>query len=116
VAGLAILAATLVVLSRLDATATPRHLALLAVCAGVGLGLAMQVLVLAVQNSVPAADIGSASAPTHFARAVGGSPGAAARAAAGRARVGPRRQAGHMGGTSGWLGARGLAAGRAVLV
>ena len=40
----------------------------------------MPVLVLAVQNSVPAADIGSASALTHFAWTIGGTLGVAAMA------------------------------------
>ena len=78
--GLAILSATLAILSRLDVTATPRQLSLLAICGGLGLGLAMQVLVLAVQNAVPAGDLGSASALTHFARTIGGTLGVAVMA------------------------------------
>jgi MFS family permease len=91
VAGLAVLAATLVVLSRLDATATPRQLALLSVCAGLGLGLATQVLVLAVQNAVRATDLGSASALTYFARTIGGTIGVAAMAAVVSAGLPPGR-------------------------
>jgi MFS family permease len=80
-AGLAILTATLALLSRLDVTSTPRQLGLLAVAAGLGLGLAMSVLVLAVQNAVPAEHLGTASALTTFARTIGGTLGVAAMAA-----------------------------------
>jgi hypothetical protein len=51
----------------------------------------MQVLVLAVQNSVPSADIGSASALTHFARTIGGTVGVAAMAAVVSAGLPPGR-------------------------
>ena len=45
------------------------------VVAGVGLGLMMQVFVLAVQNAVPRQSIGSATALTQFARSIGGTLG-----------------------------------------
>jgi MFS family permease len=45
------------------------------VLAGVGLGLMMQVFVLAVQNAVPREAIGSATALTQFARSIGGTLG-----------------------------------------
>ena len=45
------------------------------VVAGIGLGLMMQVFVLAVQNAVPRASIGSATALTQFARSIGGTLG-----------------------------------------
>ena len=45
------------------------------VLAGVGLGLMMQVFVLAVQNAVPRESIGSATALTQFARSIGGTLG-----------------------------------------
>jgi EmrB/QacA subfamily drug resistance transporter len=45
------------------------------VVAGIGLGLMMQVFVLAVQNAVPRESIGSATALTQFARSMGGTLG-----------------------------------------
>jgi EmrB/QacA subfamily drug resistance transporter len=45
------------------------------VVAGVGLGLMMQVFVLSVQNAVPRAAIGSATATTQFARSIGATLG-----------------------------------------
>jgi MFS family permease len=45
------------------------------VIAGIGLGLMMQVFVLAVQNAVPRESIGSATALTQFARSIGGTLG-----------------------------------------
>ncbi|QDP98233.1 MFS transporter [Microlunatus elymi] len=44
---------------------------------GLGIGLTMQVLVLAVQNSAPYRDMGSATAATNYFRQMGGSVGAA---------------------------------------
>jgi EmrB/QacA subfamily drug resistance transporter len=44
---------------------------------GIGLGLTMQVIVLAVQNEVPAADLGVATSAVNFFRAIGGSVGVA---------------------------------------
>jgi hypothetical protein len=46
-----------------------------AAVAGVGLGLAMQVLIVAVQNTVPLATMGSATALVHFSRSIGGTLG-----------------------------------------
>jgi EmrB/QacA subfamily drug resistance transporter len=44
---------------------------------GLGIGLTMQVLVLAVQNSAPYRDMGAATAATNYFRQMGGSVGAA---------------------------------------
>jgi EmrB/QacA subfamily drug resistance transporter len=44
---------------------------------GIGLGLSMQVLVLAVQNSVPYSDLGVATSSATFFRSIGGSIGVA---------------------------------------
>ncbi|WP_455772157.1 MFS transporter [Streptomyces hygroscopicus] len=44
---------------------------------GLGIGLVLPVLVLAVQNSVPAADLGSATSANNYFRQIGGSAGAA---------------------------------------
>ena len=44
---------------------------------GVGIGLVMQVLILATQNSVPVRDLGVATSSVNFFRSVGGSVGVA---------------------------------------
>ncbi|MEU8529255.1 MFS transporter [Streptomyces sp. NPDC048629] len=64
-------------LSRMD-VGTPRldHSVWQAVL-GVGIGLVMPVLILAVQNSVPPADLGAATSAHNYFRQIGGSVGAA---------------------------------------
>ena len=75
--GTAVAAVGLFLLSTMDA-ATPRlesgvYMSLL----GIGLGLCMQVLVLATQNSVTVSDLGVATSSVNFFRSVGGSVGVA---------------------------------------
>lgn len=75
VAGLAVLAAGLLLAWRMDESTSGGEVARNAVVAGIGLGLAMQVLVVAVQNAVPLREMGSATGLVHFSRAVGGTLG-----------------------------------------
>ena len=75
VAGLAVLAAGLALVWRMDETTGGGEVARNAAVAGVGLGLAMQVLIVAVQNTVPLATMGSATALVHFSRSIGGTLG-----------------------------------------
>ncbi|MFD5500352.1 MFS transporter [Streptomyces sp. NPDC127061] len=64
-------------LSRLE-TDTPRlEYSIAQAVLGIGIGLIMPVLVLAVQNSVAPADIGSATSANNYFRQIGGSVGAA---------------------------------------
>ncbi|MFJ9819225.1 MFS transporter [Streptomyces sp. NPDC101151] len=64
-------------LSRLDA-GTPRlHYSIWMAVLGAGIGLVMPVLVLAVQNSVRPADLGTATSANTYFRQIGGSVGAA---------------------------------------
>ncbi|MFF0288201.1 MFS transporter [Streptomyces sp. NPDC005262] len=64
-------------LSRLE-TDTPRfEYSIAQAVLGVGIGLIMPVLVLAVQNSVPPADLGTATSANNYFRQIGGSVGAA---------------------------------------
>ncbi|WTX76797.1 MFS transporter [Streptomyces sp. NBC_00647] len=64
-------------LSHLDA-GTPRlHYSVWMAVLGVGIGMVMPVLVLAVQNSVPPADLGTATSANNYFRQIGGSVGAA---------------------------------------
>ncbi|MFD9462201.1 MFS transporter [Streptomyces sp. NPDC060027] len=64
-------------LSHLDA-GTPRlHYSVWMAVLGVGIGMVMPVLVLAVQNSVRPADLGTATSANNYFRQIGGSVGAA---------------------------------------
>ncbi|MGW3660834.1 MFS transporter [Streptomyces sp. NPDC005151] len=64
-------------LSRLE-TDTPRlEYSIAQAVLGIGIGLIMPVLVLAVQNSVPPADLGTATSANNYFRQIGGSVGAA---------------------------------------
>ncbi|HLU99086.1 MAG TPA: MFS transporter, partial [Thermobifida alba] len=77
VAGSVVIAAGLVLLSTIG-PATPvwvicAHLAVI----GVGLGTSMQLLVLIVQNSFPASQVGTATAANNFFRQIGASLGSA---------------------------------------
>ncbi len=75
VVGLAVLTAGLLLVWRMDVATGEGEVARNAVVAGIGVGLAMQVLVVAVQNAVPLRDMGSATALVHFSRTVGGTLG-----------------------------------------
>jgi EmrB/QacA subfamily drug resistance transporter len=75
IAGLAVLAAGLVLVWRMDEATGGGEVARNAAVAGVGLGLAMQVLIVAVQNTVPLSTMGSATALVHFSRSIGGTLG-----------------------------------------
>nr|WP_307624279.1 MFS transporter [Streptomyces sp. V3I7] len=64
-------------LSRLE-TDTPRlHYSIWMAVLGAGIGLVMPVLILAVQNSVRPADLGTATSANNYFRQIGGSVGAA---------------------------------------
>jgi EmrB/QacA subfamily drug resistance transporter len=75
VAGLAVLATGLALVWRMDEATGAGEVARNAALAGLGLGLAMQVLIVAVQNTVPLATMGSATALVHFSRSIGGTLG-----------------------------------------
>ena len=74
-AGPIVLGIGLLLLSRMDTTTTTTQAATYMVVAGVGLGLMMQVFVIAVQNVVPFRSIGSATALTQFSRSIGATLG-----------------------------------------
>ncbi|MFJ3982306.1 MFS transporter [Streptomyces fungicidicus] len=64
-------------LSRLE-TGTPRlHYSIWMAVLGTGIGMVMPVLILAVQNSVRPADLGTATSANNYFRQIGGSVGAA---------------------------------------
>ncbi|WP_406282239.1 MFS transporter [Streptomyces sp. NBC_00209] len=77
IAGCAISAVGMWLLSRLE-TDTPRfEYSIAQAVLGLGIGLIMPVLVLAVQNSVRPADLGTATSANNYFRQIGGSVGAA---------------------------------------
>jgi EmrB/QacA subfamily drug resistance transporter len=77
IAGTAVMAVGLVLLSRMDATTSRLVASLFMFVLGLGLGLVMQVLVLAVQNAVPYEDLGVATSGATLFRSIGGSVGTA---------------------------------------
>jgi EmrB/QacA subfamily drug resistance transporter len=77
VAGTAITAVGLVLLSRLEVNTSTVATGAYMLVLGLGLGLVMQVLVLAAQNSVDYKDLGVASAGSTLFRQIGGSIGVA---------------------------------------
>ncbi|MEV2243168.1 MFS transporter [Streptomyces sp. NPDC049970] len=64
-------------LSRLDTDTSPLEYGLWQAVLGIGIGLVMSVLVLAVQNSVRPSDLGTATSAHNYFRQIGGSVGAA---------------------------------------
>jgi EmrB/QacA subfamily drug resistance transporter len=74
-AGPVVLGTGLILLSRMDTGTTNTEAAGYMVVAGVGLGLMMQVFVVAVQNVVPLRAMGSATALTQFSRSIGATLG-----------------------------------------
>ncbi|MEV0169970.1 MFS transporter [Streptomyces sp. NPDC050803] len=64
-------------LSRLDVDTPRLHYSLWMAVLGAGIGMVMPVLILAVQNSVRPADLGTATSANNYFRQIGGSVGAA---------------------------------------
>jgi EmrB/QacA subfamily drug resistance transporter len=75
--GTALAATGMYLLSRLDVTSPRIEASLAMIVLGAGIGLVMQVMILATQNSVARADLGVATATVSFFRSVGGSVGVA---------------------------------------
>jgi EmrB/QacA subfamily drug resistance transporter len=73
--GPVVLASGLFLLSTMDTGTSNTEAAMYMVVAGVGLGLMMQVFVVAVQNVVPLRAMGSATALTQFSRSIGATLG-----------------------------------------
>ena len=77
IAGTGIATIGMYLLSTLDTHSSRFQSGLDMAVVGVGIGMVMQVLVLATQNEAPVEDLGSATSTVSFARAVGGSVGVA---------------------------------------
>ncbi|MGW1170231.1 MFS transporter [Streptomyces sp. NPDC002550] len=77
VLGSAVSAVGMWLLSRLEADTPRLHYSIWMAVLGAGIGMVMPVLVLAVQNSVRPADLGTATSANNYFRQIGGSVGAA---------------------------------------
>ncbi|MGW1886817.1 MFS transporter [Streptomyces sp. NPDC001970] len=77
VAGSAVSAVGMWLLSRLETDTTRLEYSVWQAILGLGIGLVMPVLILAVQNAVPPADLGTATSANNYFRQIGGSVGAA---------------------------------------
>ncbi|MEU8844909.1 MFS transporter [Streptomyces sp. NPDC048564] len=77
VLGAALSAVGMWLLSRLEADTPRLHYSLWMAVLGAGIGMVMPVLILAVQNSVRPADLGTATSANNYFRQIGGSVGAA---------------------------------------
>lgn len=77
VVGLAVVAVGLLLLSRLSVDTSLWLAGVFMFITGIGIGLVLQVLILAAQNAVPHADLGVATAGATFFRSLGGAMGVA---------------------------------------
>src|SRR5207253_4470662 len=77
IAGTALMTAGLLLLWRTPADAGTGHIVLCALVLGIGLGMVMQVLVLAVQNGVGHEHLGVATSGAVLFRSIGGAVGVA---------------------------------------
>jgi predicted MFS family arabinose efflux permease len=77
VAGLALMAAGLVLLAQMDASTSRTTAGAFLVVFGLGFGMVTQVLTIAIQNAVERHDIGIATASANLFRSLGGSVGVA---------------------------------------
>ncbi|MET9667583.1 MFS transporter [Streptomyces sp. NPDC006475] len=77
VLGSAVSVAGMWLLSRLETDTSRLEYSAWQAVLGVGIGLVMPVLILAVQNAVPPADLGTATSANNYFRQIGGSVGAA---------------------------------------
>jgi EmrB/QacA subfamily drug resistance transporter len=75
IVGPVVLGIGLFLLSRMDTSTTNAEAAAFMVVSGIGLGMMMQVFVIAVQNQVPMRAMGSATALTQFTRSIGATIG-----------------------------------------
>lgn len=88
IVGTAVLTVGLALLSTMSPATSRVQASIFMAVVGTGLGMVMQVMVLAVQNSVPVRHLGSATSATQFFRSIGGTIGVAAFGALLNARLG----------------------------
>lgn len=75
--GTALIGLGLFLMGTMDSSTTRLESGIYMVVVGVGLGLTMQIIVLATQNEVPWSDLGVATSAVNFFRSIGGSIGVA---------------------------------------
>ncbi|MFE2996604.1 MDR family MFS transporter [Nocardia sp. NPDC059246] len=75
--GVVIIAAGMIWMTRLDAHTPAWVVSAMLFVIGLGLGMVMQLLVLLVQNAVPATDVGTATSANNYFREMGGALGVA---------------------------------------
>jgi EmrB/QacA subfamily drug resistance transporter len=75
--GMGVMSIGMYLLSTLDTASTRLESGAYMVVLGLGIGMVMQILIIAVQNEAPIADLGVATSTVTFFRAVGGSVGVA---------------------------------------
>jgi EmrB/QacA subfamily drug resistance transporter len=75
IAGTAIAAAGMALLSRMSLTSTRIDNGIYMAVLGFGIGLVMQILILAVQNAAASSDLGAATAANNYFRQIGGTLG-----------------------------------------
>ncbi|MBV8217770.1 MAG: MFS transporter, partial [Solirubrobacterales bacterium] len=97
VIGLGLMTAALVLIAALVSHPSRSTIAIGLVAFGLGFGMVGQVLIAAVQNSVPRAQLGTAMATTSFFRGIGGAAGAAVLGAIFAARTGVNTTTGSLG-------------------
>ena len=100
VVGMACLAVAFLLMSHMGLGTTRAVTARNMLLAGMGMGLIMVPLLIAVQNAVPRADLGAATSATTFFRSIGGAVGVAVMGAVLSAELG-RQLAGVLGGVEG---------------
>jgi hypothetical protein len=77
ITGLAIVSASMFLFAQIGVDTPMGQIMVVMALAGVGLGLCMQTLILAIQNDVPAKDMGVATSSATFFRSIGGTVGTA---------------------------------------
>jgi EmrB/QacA subfamily drug resistance transporter len=87
VAGMALCAIGMLLLSRMDPSTSRAYASVSMAVLGLGIGSVMQVLVLAVQNAVEHRDLGAATSAANFFRSIGGTFGTAVLGAVFSARL-----------------------------
>src|SRR5262249_15461447 len=102
--GMGVMTVVLGLMARLTTTTSSAVISLYLFLLGVGMGLVMQVITMAVQNSIPRKEMGAGTAATGFFRSLGGAIGSAAFGALLTAELAKHLMIGH-GATSGALNA-----------
>ncbi len=105
IVGMGVVTLSMALLARLTITTSSGLISLYLFMLGVGMGLVMQVITMAVQNSIPRSEMGAGTAATGFFRSLGAAIGSAAFGALLTAQLAKHLVAGHIAGGRGSLNA-----------